>query len=239
MKNMHNGLRERNRRVAESRWKKVEEMHLSHINKISKSVKYKIFKSRLLGFLAGDGSIYIKREKNKNDTNHKVLFYPDHKSMIYPFIEAFSYLYIKQPTIKEYEHYYSVRVSSKFACLDLLKISKVGTYDWEVPFIFLESEKTRIEWLRAFFDCEASILQRQIQLQSVNMNGLFQVKKLLESFKIESKIYKYERKNDKWNTNYILCIMKKESRKNFFDKIGFNHTLKLEKLKKHFIASVP
>ena len=238
MKNKYNSLRKRNKKVAESRWKKEEEKHLSHINKISKKIKYKIFKSRLLGFLAGDGSISITKEKNKKSIHHNISFYPDNKSMINQFIEAFNYLYRKQPTIKQYKNYYSVRISSKFACLDLLKTSKVGTYDWEVPFTFLESEKTKIEWLRAFFDCEASILKRQIQLQSVNMKGLFQVKRLLESFKIESKIYKYERKNNKWNTNYILCIMRKESRRNFLDKIGFNHTLKLEKLKKHF-ASVP
>ncbi len=238
MNNKQNNLLEKNKIIIK-RWKKVEEKHKNHINKILISKKYKLFKSRLLGFLSGDGSVYITNKKNNKHVNNNISFYPDHKSMINPFIEAFEYLYIKKPTIKKLHNYYSVRISSKFASLDLTELSNLKTHTWEVPFSFLDSEETKVEWLRAFFDCEASILQRKIQLQSVNIKGLSQIKTLLENFGIESRIYKYERENKNWNTNYILCIMKKESRKNFLDKIGFNHTLKLNKLKKQIYAGVP
>lgn len=235
-----NNFSKRNRNIVVFRWKKEEQKYNLHLKKILKSKTYKIFKSRLLGFLAGDGSVSIRREKKKKTSvHHDISFYPDHHSMIGPFIEAFTYLYLKKPTVKNMKNHYSVRVSSKQACLDLLRTSNFGTLYWQVPLNFLNLTKYKIEWLRAFFDCESSIGKRVIQVQSVNKKGIHQVQTLLKNFNIESKIYEYKRKNKKWNTNYILCIMKKESRKKFLNTIGFNHIIKLEKLKKQFKASVP
>ena len=204
---------------------------------ILNSKDYKILKSKLFGFLAGDGSVLIRKEKkSKVTTHHDIAFYPDHDSLIDVFIHAFTYLYMKKPTIKYRGNHYSLRVSSKQVCLDLLKNAKFGTHTWEVPLDFLDSIECKKEWLRAFFDCESYVGKRQIQLQSVNKKGIFQVKNLLEEFGIESKIYKYERKNKNWSTNYILCIGKKDSRKQFLNKVGFNHRSKLGKLEKQFAS---
>jgi len=74
-------------------------------------------------------------------------------------------------------------------------------------------------------------LKKQIQLQFVNKKGIEDIKNLLETFNIESKIYSYERKNKNWNTNYILSIMKKNSRITFLNEIGFYNLKKLKKLK--------
>ena len=95
----------------------------------------------------------------------------------------------------------------------------------------LKTKTLKREWLRAFFDCEAYVGKRVIQLQSVNNRGINQIKDLLNEFKIESKIYGYERKHEKWNKNYILCVMKKASRERFLKEIGFTHARKLEKLR--------
>jgi intein/homing endonuclease len=231
-------LSKRNKKVAISRWEREHNKCYNYIKSISKTKKFKILKSRLLGFLAGDGCVHISKEKNKTTTHHVVSFYPDHMSMIKPYVETLNYLYKKNPRIKNEGNYYSIWIYSKPACIDLLKTCKLGTLKWNVPFEFFDSIQTKKEWLRAFFDCESYIGKRQIQLQSVNEKGLIQVQELLKEFEIESKIYKYVRKNKNHNINYILCIMKKESRMNFLNKVSFNHILKFNKLKEQLNASV-
>ena len=193
-----------------------------------------------MGFLSGDGSVGIRKENKRNNAiHHDIAFYPDHFSMIGPFIEAFTYLYLKKPLVRKKKNHYSIKVSSKFACLDLIETVDFGLHKWRVPFSFLNTTDSKIEWLRSFFDCEGYVGNRDIRVQSVNKKGLQQVKKLLGELGIESKMYKYERKNENWNTNYILSIMKKDHRKMYLNKIGFNHILKLNKLKLQFQASVP
>ena len=215
------------------RWNRVLEGHNNHTKKIIRTKKYKLLKARLLAFLAGDGSVSIRNEKGKaNSVHYDISFYPDHPSLTNPFFEAFTYLYIKKPKVRAGNNYFIIKVTSKFACMDLLKISPLGSMTWRVPFNFLSTKECKKEWLRAFFDCESSILKDQIQLQSVNQIGLNEVKELLQEFGIESKIYQYKRKNKNWNTNYLLCIMKKDMRRKFLNTIGFNHVVKKEKLKK-------
>ena len=235
---MKQNISETNKKVAISRWKNEEKRFKKHLDGVNKR-EYKKFKARLLGFISGDGSISIIKEKKRpNAEHHDISFYPDHESMIPPFIEAFKFLYIKEPKISQKINHYSVKVSSKFACFDLIKTSKVGTHDWTVPFDFLNYKEYKKEWLRAFFDCEAYVAKKVIQVQSVNKSGLFQVKILLEDFNIDSKIYEYHRKEKNWNTNYILCINKKEDRKKYLNSIGFNHQIKQEKLNNQINANV-
>ncbi len=232
-------ISEENRKRVSIRWKKEEEKYKKHLKKISNSKNFKIFKSRLFGFLAGDGHISVRQENKRiNSFHHQIEFYPDHDSIISPFIEAFTYLYLKKPAIKDKGNFYSVRISLKFACLDILKEANFGTYTWRIPLNFFDSEKCKIEWLKAFFDCEAYVGKKVIQLQSVNKTGIVQIKELLENLGIESKVYEYKRKNKNWGINYILCIMKKNARKQYLNKIGFNHKIKLQKLKNQ-LASVP
>lgn len=234
-----NNFSKRNRKVAISRWKKEEEKYKYHLKSISKSREYKNFKARLMGFLAGDGNVDIRKEnKRKNAEHHDVAFYPDHHSMIDSFVESFYFLYLKKPKIVKKDNYYILKVSSKPACLDLIKTATFSTHGWEVPFNFLDTKESKIEWLKAFFDCEAYVGNNNIRVQSVNKEGLQQVKQLLEELKIESKMYKYERKNKKWNTNYVLSINKKSMGIEFLKTVGFNHELKNKKLENR-IASVP
>lgn len=230
-------LSEYGKKGATTRWIKEEKRYKLHFDKISQTLKYKILKARLLGFLAGDGGVYIRKDKG-NKVRSDVEFHPDNIDMVKSYIKAFEYLYLKRPSVKKFENRYIVRASCKSACIDLLKTTSLGTENWKIPLDFLISKKLKIEWLRAFFDCEAYVGKGKICLQVINKKGIHDVKKLLEEFGIESRIYKYERKNLNWKTNYLLFINKKESRKIFLNKIGFNHSLKLGKLEKQF-ASVP
>lgn len=216
------------------RWKR-------HHKNISDNLKNKnkfnhlLLKARLCGFLAGDGTVKIRVEnKRKNATHYEIYFYPDHPSLIKAYLEAFTELYGKKPLVKNEGNYYRVRTQCKVTCLDLLKVCKFGVHSWTVPFNFLTNDKLKKEWLRAFFDCESYVGKKVVQLQSVNKKGLNQINNILKEFGIESKIYKYKRKNKNWNINYILCIMKEDARRAYLDKIGFNHDIKLTKLKKQF-----
>ena len=97
-----NNLSLKGRKGSKIRWKKEEEKYSHHLNSISESMEYKNLKDRLMGFLAGDGTVGIRKEnKRKNATHHDIAFYPDHFSMIGPFIEAFTYLYLKRPLVRK------------------------------------------------------------------------------------------------------------------------------------------
>lgn len=227
-------LSEYGKKGALIRWNKFNKKIIDNL-RVKNKPYHLLLKARLCGFLAGDGTVKIRREnKNINRINYEVNFFPDHISLVKPYLQAFEELYCKKPSIKMDGKLYRIRTKCKIAYLDLSKISKFGLYIWEVPFNFLKNGKLKIEWLRAFFDSEGYVGNKEIRVQSVNEKGLHQVKQLLEELGIESKMYKYERKNKNWNTNYILSIMKKDHRKMYLNKIGFNHEIKLLKLKRLF-----
>lgn len=206
------------------------------------SFENKILKARICGYLAGDGCISIYKEKKKSSMNYAISFYPDHISMISPFIEAFETLYNRKPYVKKLKNYYSVRIKCKVACLDLLSITTFGTGKWRIPLDFLSEDSLKIEWIKSFFDCEAHVYKnenkKQLHLQSINKEGMHQLKELLEYFDISPKLYKYDRKQKNWKRNYLLFIMDKKSRKIYLDKIGFNHSIKQQRLEKQFAEVV-
>lgn len=229
-------LSKRNKKVAISRWKKILEKDMEKIKTKEQNPQCRLLKAKLLGFLAGDGCLSI-RKMTEGRTSYEISFFPDHVNLAKVYINSFRGFYEREPKIINMNNYYKVIVWNKTACLDLLNTTKCGTLNWEIPLNYLSTDLLKKEWLKAFFDCEAHVSKRQIQLQSVNEKGILQVQDLLNYFNIESKVYKYERKNKNWNINYILCIMKKEYRKNFLNQIGFNHPEKLKKLKLHFMPT--
>ena len=221
--------KQNNKLVAISRWKKIQEKEKEFIRK--NSIQNNYLKMRLLGYLAGDGYVSIRRDKT--GIHHEIRFFPDHKSLIKPFIEASQKVYNKTPIVKKLKNYYMLRIYSKVMVLDILKEGDLRSHIWELPKKF-NNKKEKREWLRAFFDSEASVVKNKISMGSVNKKGMTQIKNLLEEFNIDSKIYRYIQKNEKWNDVFFLNILKKESRRNYLNEIGFNHSLKTEKLKRCF-----
>lgn len=220
-------IKQRNKLIAISRWKKVQKEEKEYIEKNYPKNNY--LKMRLLGYLAGDGNISIR--KDKTGVHHLIRFFPDHPSLIKPFAEASQKVYNKLPIIKELRKHYMLRIYSKTVVLDILKEGKLSNLAWRLP-KSLSNKKSKREWLRAFFDSEASVSKDKITIGSVNRIGIKQVKKLLLDFDVNSKIYEYTPKNKKWNKVYILTISKKADKKTYLHNIGFNHILKIEKLKK-------
>ena len=215
---------------AKAHWLKNHQPIREHIKKEHHKLSKE--KARISGFLMGDGSVSALKYPVSTNQHHDFCFYPDDLKLAEMFSEDFQKLYLKKPIIRKANKYFKVRVSSKPAWEDLIKTGKFDSLNWEFPKSFSTNEE-KIEWLRAIFDCEAYVGKKAIQLQSVSIKGIISVRDLLKEFRIESKLYKHKRNNEKWNTNYILCIMKREDRIKYFNYIGFNHPTKQEKLKKY------
>ena len=185
--------------------------------------------SILCGFLAGDGAF------DHRYPHYEIRFYPDNKTVAKKYTEIFQKLYGKKLKIKKKRHLYGdcyiVSANSKKAYMHLTSIAKFGGLKWEIPEFVLKKDELKRAWLRAFFDCEAHVNNQKgnIHVNSVNEDGLNQVKESLESLGIASRIYTYVRKNKNWNTNFILVVSHKNIDK-FYDIIGFTHSKKLKKL---------
>ena len=220
-------LSEHNRKVAISRWKKVFEKQTAKIIETSK--KYPYLKARVIGYLMGDGSVTLRHQK-EGSNHHTICFYPDDEQMLKSFLYAFKKIYSLVPKIQKVPGHFRVRVGSKAAMIDLLKLGSFRSMEWRIPTQLLTSQDVKREWLRAFYDSEAYVGPQTITVQSVNENGLRQVQELLREFEIESRLYSYERKEKRWNTNYLLHIAKKADRIRFLKHIGFNHSAKHRKL---------
>jgi len=218
---------ERNRKNIISRWEKIHQKDLKYIEE--KGSKFKNLKARICGFIAGDGHILTPTNSSKH---HTVRFFPDHPSLVTSFNFAFSKVYGKMPNIKEKKNHFRVYLDSKPIVKDLIKIGTFGTMTWTIPSFVLENNTNKIEWIRAFFDCEAHIHRKYIRVQSVNRKGLLHLKMLLKDLGINSRIYKYEPKNKNWNTNFMLTIYRKQDKEKYMDIIGFNHTAKFKRLNK-------
>ncbi len=215
---------ERNRNVAISRWKKIHELEKSKIN--ADDIKL----ARLCGFLAGDGSLIVGKEKSRNAMRYIISFYPDVLELAQLYVDTFSQIYSKVPTIREEINHFSVNINSKVVASHLKELSTFGTLNWEIPKFIFESRECKIEFIRAFYDCEGYVGKNRIDVQSVNKSGIEEIKFLLASLGVSSNLYMYVRKNENWNTNYILVISEKENIIKFARLIGFNHPVKRMKI---------
>lgn len=217
---------ERNRNNVISRWRKIHQKDILFINKN----KFLNLKSRIFGFMAGDGNILL--DNGSTCRHNTIRFFPDHLSMVKSFEDAMLKVYNKKPKIKKRINHFEVTLDSKPVVKDLLKYGKFGVSKWNIPPIVFNSKENEIEWLKAYFDCEAYVHPKHIRVKSVNKKGLNQVKRLLSKLGINSKIYEYQPKNINHKTNYMINIGKREDRKKYMDIIGFNHTIKFKKLNK-------
>ena len=207
-----------------SRWTKVQEEEKRIIESNKRNLHYK---SRLFGFLAGDGNVFIG--KTKSNCHHTIRFFPDHDSLIGPFCESLYKVYGKIPSIKKLHNMYWIVLDSKIVVQDIIKSASFGVKNWRMPYELFADRLCEAEWLRAFFDCEAYVSDSSIRIQTVNEAGTFQIKESLRKFGIESKQYLYHPKNKNWSNCHILVINNKNKTK-YLSEIGFNHSVKLNKL---------
>lgn len=222
-------VREANRERAVARWRRVHESEKHLIN--SRRNRFMIQKARLHAYLCGDGSVSVRRERASGKLHCEIRFYPDHISMLNVYSDAFWMVYGKRPHVKRLKNHFRVAITSITAAQDLLLDGPFSSTDWKVPGRVIHDECYSIEWLRAFFDAEAYVGRKRICLQCVNNDGLTQVETMLKRLGIDSRRYVYRRKQRNWNTNYHLVMASRSSKAAFLKMVGFNHKLKLNRLK--------
>jgi len=184
---------------------------------------------RLHGYVCGDGSANFYSypyKKLKAHLNIKI----DDRACLEKIIEAFAELNYS-PNILEavgkYGIWFTVQAQKKKIVQEILSLGPVGSYKWRIP--DLQKHRLVKEWITAFFDSDATVtcVNREITLESVNQTGLGHLRKALaENFGINSHL-KY-RKNRK---TYLLRICGKKNLQRFYNKIGFYHQRKQEKLR--------
>jgi|SRR3989344_1164773 len=217
----------RNRKVALSRWRKIS---LEENKTLRDDEKTLIMKSALCGFLAGDGSLQIRKEKNFY--HYQLDFFPDNETMLKTYLNFIKKVYGKKPSVSFRDNVYVARLSSKFVVLDLLKESKFGIYEWSFPHRLFKNKGAKESWLKAFFSAEGYVGNKVIKIQSVNIKSLKKVLKLLLDFKIKGNYYEYKPKSRNHSKVGMIFINSKESRINYFKLIGFWHSKKENNLRK-------
>lgn len=220
-------LSERNKKVAVARWNKILSKEKENIRNNDVSLK---LKSMLSGFLAGDGSVQIRKEKEFY--HYEIQFFPDDELMLSTYCSIIKKLYGKNPKITRGHNVFNARITSKTIVEDLFKYSSFGLKKWCLPYELFRIKGAKEVWLKAFFSAEAYVGSNSIKIQTVNKKGMMSVSKLLNDLGIPNKYYEYTPKNKNYSSVGIIFILSKEARKLFYDKIGFYHSKKTETLKK-------
>lgn len=182
-------------------------------------------KSRIIAHLIGDGCLY------KTNSDYVLKYEVKDEELLNQFAKDIVSVYGLKPS---FEINYSgktgkpinfVRLRSKIAYVDLLNYSSYYSKDWKLKKAIIESKlNLKKEFLKALFDDEGTIANREIRLYSINKKGIEQIQSMLLNFGIESKIRDGygERRNV-----FGLIVLNKLKFKN---KIGFNLKRKQEKL---------
>ncbi|MFC1775190.1 LAGLIDADG family homing endonuclease [Nanoarchaeota archaeon] len=216
----------RNKKIAINRW---NSRHKKELRLFRRDTKARALKAAICGFLAGDGSVQIRREKTF--FHFQIDFYPDDLLMRDKYLEAMSYVYNKKPTIFRRKNFDELRLTSKTVVLDLKKYADFGTHNWVLPNKLLTDEEAITCWLKAFFSAEAYVGPKHIKIQTVNKKGMAEVARLLQRIGICHKVYMYRPKVKNHSDVTAIFISKKDSRLHFKNKIGFWHSRKSNKLR--------
>jgi len=219
-------ISKRNKKVAISRWKKK---HSEERNNIRHDKEALLLKASICGFLAGDGS--VQRRKEKNFYHHQIDFFPDDKKMMNTYIKQIESVYNKTPSIREHKGFYSVRFTSKVIYDDIIQFSNFGLKNWNFPESLFNITGAKENWLRSFFSAEAYVGNKAIKIQTINLKGMKKLSTLLKSLGIENSYYEYNSKSEAESPVGIVMIRKKENKIKFYNKIGFYHDRKTQKLK--------
>jgi intein-encoded DNA endonuclease-like protein len=182
---------ERNRKAAIKRWASVFNKEKKRINE--NRYKFLNLRARIVGYLMGDGSVTIRKEKGSNEIHHTICFYPDNRLMLNSYLSAFLKVYGVVPNVLKWDKYYMVRVYSKAITMDLLNYGSFRSLEWRFPKQF-STKLEKKEWLRALYDCEGYVGPSVITIQSVNKEGLIDVCNLLKEVGVTGRLYSYNRK---------------------------------------------
>lgn len=176
-------------------------------------------------YLCADG--YVIKSKNIKYCYYHIGFRNTNLTLLTDFQKRFFNYFKIKPYLIEGQR---CRIGSK-NLYDLLTKEFGSFYSWEWSMPKLNKNLLKV-WLRAYFDCEGWVTMkshqnRMIGLDCVNIKGLKQIQKALETLGIKSKVKKRNTRNI-----HTIAIFGRENIVRFKENINFLHPDKKEKLVK-------
>lgn len=191
--------------------------------------------AKILGWLSGDGHVEERTEKRSGITHRELRFFPDDLEIANAFSSNFRNRFGVTPRIQNTQSSlgcYTVRIAHASTVTFLLSLATFGHFGWRLP--RFESEQQSVQWIKCFFDCEAYVntLFRAVQVKLVNRQGLGQIDQKLNQLGVVARFYgPYRQSDPRWSPYYLLQIKGRVAVRSYSEVIGFNHPLKLAKLK--------
>ena len=192
--------------------------------------------ARIHAHICGDGCVYtkiLKLSKRKLSRHKRINPYEKIWVMEYTNTENL----LRQEFITDikisfnrksynYSKYYRVTLTHCKWIIDFLELDNKNSYNWKIPKDILNSKRLSTHWLRAFFDDESTVTQKQkmIRIKSMNLYGLKQILFMLKNHGIYSKIT-----GQNCDKSWYLNIYRNDL-KQYEKQIGFLHPQKREKL---------
>ena len=176
------------------------------------------------GYLCSDGYVITNPPTQKHKYYH-IGLRNINVTLLEDFQQKFFRVFGIEPIIYRNER---CKVQSKKIYLEMLKYGSFYSDKWQLPDLSLDALS---KWLRAYFDCDGWAYcekhqNRHIGLESINKNGILQIKDALQRFGVDS-IVKNRVNKGIWK----LYIYRRKSLQNFEKHIGFLHPEKAGRLK--------
>ncbi len=167
---------------------------------------------RIHAHLCGDGGLYKFKTSEKDRNNRaEIVYFNTNFKLINSFREDMKKLFGVK--MSYYPKYSKIRVLSCRIANFLLSLSEYGTRTWRIPPIIKETSRNlKLEWIKAFAYDEGYLpLDRNcIRIKSMNLNGLLDLKEMLDSINIYSKL-----SGPNSDKSYYLNIKKEYELRNF------------------------
>jgi len=190
---------------------------------------------KLHAYVSSDGIIDTWKSKDIHGKKlrirkiFRIRFYNDEKTLIEDFIKSVKKIYYDKKYIRYSEKRMEVEVRGQIISKKILKLGDISSKSWEIPKNLSNNQKGI--WIRAFADCDGTVYNnhynRYVAIDSINLNGLKQMSKMLEEFVIINRIIKVKYKG---KISYRLKIYGKDNLIRYKELIGFNHPGKQKKL---------
>lgn len=170
---------------------------------------------RVHAHLCGDGGLYKYKTTEKGRINRaEIVYYNTNIDLINSFRRDMNKLFGVKMFFYGKRH--MLRVSSVRIADYLLNLSNYGTREWRIPSIIKDSSKKyKLEWIKAFSHDDGCTPRDRnwIRIKSMNLDGLKDIKHMLDSIKIECWITGINIDN-----SWYLNIRKEKDLKYFYKK---------------------
>lgn len=196
-------------------------------NLIPKSLKLNEDLAYILGVLAGDGYMDYNDKRRTHSIGLSAIdkeFVEKFRETLFNFFKIRSSQEFRKSRREKWNDQYVTRLCSKEACDFINSIGQFKKGNWLVPDMIKNADtEIKSAFIKGFFDSEGEIDKQigRVGATSINLEGLEEIKKILESMGIRNTIIK--RKDIRPNTHqkYVLRIHDKQSIALFNQFIGF------------------